>query len=270
MRLLVHPKVCPVCGITHHNASNTLMCYKHYNQMKKYGKIMCANSRTVKDPNEIRIFDDYIEVDTYDMFGNVVATYICDKDKLSYIQQHKWKTTVAKNRYDKEDKRYMVTTIQPGKIFIYYHKEMLGNPDGIVMHKNGNDLDNRVSNLKIVEKTELLYNSRKREEQNIKTSYTKFKGCYYNKNRENGSPWHAEIKVGDERYVSPACKTIEECIYSRRKMEEFFGIKCKQDITLLENAKIQLTYEEKKNIVETLKTKFFGLSPIKNKTIVVD
>ena len=58
-------KVCGrICGNKHHEYRDG-MCNKHYTQFKKYGKCLDNNPRTVWDDNEIRILDNYAEIDTY-------------------------------------------------------------------------------------------------------------------------------------------------------------------------------------------------------------
>ena len=51
-------KICPVCNTLHKNPASD-MCYKHYQQVRKYGKIMCPNSRTVFNMNEVRVLTEW-------------------------------------------------------------------------------------------------------------------------------------------------------------------------------------------------------------------
>lgn len=62
------------------------MCEKHRDQYRRFGKFMDSNQRGVFDPNEIRIKDDYFEIDTYDQYGNITETYICDLEDLSKLE----------------------------------------------------------------------------------------------------------------------------------------------------------------------------------------
>ena len=72
-------KICKVCGKICDNShgsfnGKTGMCRKHNDQLKKYGKTLDTNPRTVWDPNEIRVLGTYAEIDTYTFTGEVLNT----------------------------------------------------------------------------------------------------------------------------------------------------------------------------------------------------
>ena len=117
------------------------MCKKHYLQMKTYGKIINANQRTVFDPNELRVYDNYAEIDTYDSFGGVFKTYKIDLDDIPKLGKCKWRT-IVKTRNGVES--YYLGTGHT----IYFHRLIMGNPNCEIDHLNRNTLDNRKSNLR--------------------------------------------------------------------------------------------------------------------------
>ena len=61
-------------------------CKKHYMQMYHKGKI---TKRTIYDPNEYILHDDYAECITYDKEGNETARIKVDLDKVEELKQFK-------------------------------------------------------------------------------------------------------------------------------------------------------------------------------------
>lgn len=66
------------------------LCNKHYKQMKKYGRLIDNNPRTIYDKNEYHIYDDVTMVDLYNKFGYIVAQAIIDTIDLNKIEDKKW------------------------------------------------------------------------------------------------------------------------------------------------------------------------------------
>ncbi len=61
-------------------------CKKHYMQMYHKGKI---TTRTIYDPNEYILHDDYAECITYDKEGNETARVKVNLDKVEELKQYK-------------------------------------------------------------------------------------------------------------------------------------------------------------------------------------
>lgn len=148
---------CFVCGVESkykkvclRKEFNMYLCDKHYFQKKKYGDFLDCNPRGVFDKNEIRIFNNYIEVDCYDSYGNVKATFLADVDDINIVKKYKWKVT------EKTNKLYVTTMIN--KSPKYYHRMIMKCENLEVDHINGNSLDNRKSNLRLVNRQEQMHN----------------------------------------------------------------------------------------------------------------
>lgn len=162
MRKEIH--YCDVCGISSTEkrvnfikSANKYLCRKHREQFMRYGEFKDSNSRGVFDPNEIRILENYAEIDTYDPYGNVVETYIVDKDEVVKLEKYKWRTVY------KKDKPYLFTGNQY-KEKIYFHRLIMNNPELQVDHINGNTLDNRKENLRIVSIQDNMKNLKKKKD----------------------------------------------------------------------------------------------------------
>lgn len=87
---------CSVCGVSSKikkvnniSAYGAPLCEKHRDQFKKFGEFKDNNPRGVFDPNEIRLKEDYFEIDTYDQYGNIVETFIGDLEDFSKLEKCK-------------------------------------------------------------------------------------------------------------------------------------------------------------------------------------
>ena len=154
---------CVVCGREDRYKANG-MCTKHYDQWYKYGKVLDNNPRNQKDPNEIVIHDDYAEIILYE--GKTcyeVDRALIDLDDIEKVKKYKWCLNKKREKF--------VTT----KDGYFLHTLIMDCPkDKSVMHINGNNLDNRKSNLRILEQTK-----RKRNEVTRKKMSEAKKGKNY-------------------------------------------------------------------------------------------
>lgn len=205
---------------------------------------MCPNSHTVFDMNEVRVLDDYCEIDTYDKFGNVLKTFKFDKEDLPVIYAHKWQC-VTKGKHLKS--YYLVTT--KNKKRIYFHRLIMGEPIGEIDHINIDSTDNRRANLRIATRSQQLRNTRKRK------SVSLYKGVYKNNNRFPAC-WHAELQIDSKRYYSPWYKTEEEAIFARYIMEQRFNAIVNQDEKIRERAISSLSVLQKNKISKCLLNKW--------------
>lgn len=198
---------CKACGkiIGKYGSKKYQLCSKHFKQFEKFGKTLDTNQRTVYDPNEIRTYETYAEIDTYDQYGNVLETYKLDIEDIKYLCGCKWRTTYK----GKAKLPYLVTGHT-----IYFHRLIMGDPNCEIDHINRNSHDNRKINLRFASRQEQMYNT-------LKSNKTGIKGLYYNPNRLN-APWHCEFQNNGKRYYSPQCKTKEEAAYYRYLFESIF------------------------------------------------
>lgn len=95
---------------------------------------------------------------------------------------------------------------------ILAHRLLL-NPkaDELVDHINGNKKDNRLSNLRVCNKSQNAYNSKIRS--NNKSGYT---GVYY---RHDTNKWVAEIKHLNKKIYLGCFANLEDAISSRKEAE---------------------------------------------------
>jgi hypothetical protein len=198
---------CQACGkiIDKYGSIKNQLCSKHFQQFRRFGKTLDSNQRTVNDPNEIRIYKDWAEIDTYDQYGNVLETYKLDLEDLKYINNNKWRTVYkGKNKLP-----YLVTGHT-----IYFHRLIMGNPNCEIDHINRDTHNNQKFNLRFATRQEQMYNT-------LRCNETGIKGIYYNPKRPN-KPWRCEFQNNGKRYYSPQCETKEEAAYYRYLFESIF------------------------------------------------
>lgn len=238
-------RICRVCGKLCDNShgsfnGKTGMCRKHNDQMKKYGKTLDTNPRTVWDANEIRILDTHAEIDTYTFTGEVLNTFKLDIEDVPLLQNHKWRTVFK----GKANSPYLVTGHAGNQMCsqVYFHRLVLGNPNEEVDHINRDSTDNRKANLRISYRTQQLANTR------LRCDNTQgIKGIYYIQ-KNNG--YRAEIQCNHRRVYSPVYETKAEAAYMRYLLEQFFykdiGINNSNEMLSL----IQTLTEEQKNKID--------------------
>lgn len=200
-------KICCICGeksCAHFNGEP--YCKKHYLQMYRHGHIL---NRTIYDGNDYIEHDFYYEIISYDKYGNKNGSILIDKDNLELVKQYKWH--IRKSC----DKLYAIATIPNGTKSnnkkIHLHKLIL-NTKSIVDHINGNSLDNRKSNLRIVTNQQNSFNMRKKR-------FVGIKKMPYKK-----ESYQAYIMKDYKQIYIGTYKTFEEAILARLKKEkELFG-----------------------------------------------
>ena len=87
-------KICKVEGCNN-KVHGKGYCNKHYRQFKRYGEIR----RTLKDPNEIVLHDDYAEIILYDMNRPLRNNNTSGITGVSlYKQTNKWRAYIEYNQ----------------------------------------------------------------------------------------------------------------------------------------------------------------------------
>lgn len=186
---------CEVCGsnigVTDYLNQGKYICSKHQKQIKKYGMI----KRSSKDSNEIRIYDEYAEFDTYNAKCEINGTFKIDLDIVDFIKTHKLHKHDGYACYKKK--------IDDGRVInIRLHRYIMGLEDNanekIVDHINRDRSDDRKCNLRIVT-----------NEQNNRNV-----GMYsHNTSGHKGISWNKDHN-GWEVYIHQYNKKINLSIYT--------------------------------------------------------
>lgn len=208
-------KYCEICGVSskdkivYNNAQfGKCLCQKHLSQLKRFGKVKDANQRGVFDPNEIRSFENFAEIDTYDQYGNVIETYKIDCEDIGIALNYKWRTVY------KGSKPYLVTGNQKSSKE-YFHRLIIGNPaNKEIDHISGDSHDNRKQNLRIVLQCENAINKQKKID-----NTSGIRGISFNKKEQR---WQCDFSYMKHRLYFKKFDRIEQAVYLRYLCEITF------------------------------------------------
>lgn len=141
------PHKCDVCGraLAHKIKSyGYTLCNKHYKQLKKYGKFLDNNPRTLFDKNEFHICGKITYIDLYNRNCEVIAQSVIDTEDLDKVRYTKWK--LSSSGYAMNTPKF--------KGGNKHMSRMILDTDQFVDHINHNTLDNRKENLRVVTKSQ--------------------------------------------------------------------------------------------------------------------
>lgn len=193
---------CTIPGCNNEHKANGL-CTKHYTQMRKFGYI---KERTIMDKNEIVCYDDHAEIILYNKKCEEIARTKIDLDDIDKIKDIKW-------CYSKQSRGEHVHSSNPTAVL---HNFILNHTDKtkVVMHKNGDNLDNRKENLMVV--------SQKEKQQNHKTQSNNksgVPGVWWCKDRFK---WQAQITIDNKTKSLGRFWTFEEAVAARKAAEKIY------------------------------------------------
>ena len=199
---------CCICG---EKAKGTYQgkeyCHKHYMQMYHNQKIL---NYSIYDRNEFVKYDTYAEIILKNKYGEEVARTKIDLDELSRVIQYKWYCHEYENF-----KQYCQGTLDTGEK-IRLHHFILGIQKNtlkgkVVDHINGDSLDNRKSNLRIITQQENLLNMKPQDPmKGIRKYYLK-----------DGTPrYGARITYNYKTISLGTYNTLEEAQQARQKALE--------------------------------------------------
>lgn len=189
--------------------------------------------------NLYEIFDEYtiLRIKYKDEY---VDCYI-DTEDLAFVQEKHWRASHKKNKI------YIVTG-KAGKQdnpLTYLHNYIMHYtpvPQKEVDHIDGNSCNNRKANLRIVSRQENIDNTKVRIDNKIgirgvsQISKTKHYKC--------------DFSYHKKRFYFKDWETIEEAVYNRKIVEEYFGIETLKKNPLAKQYIDKLT-DEKKKLIES-------------------
>lgn len=185
-------KVCDICGRHEKHIIGYYgkkLCNKHYNQIKKYGHVLENSPRTIYDKNEIRVEGEIAYIELYDKSYNVVALAMIDAEDVDKVKYSKWRLNCN---------GYVISTNKFDGKTTFLHRRILNNTNQFVDHINGNVLDNRKQNLRLVTKSQNQMN-------------VNYKGVSKTKNDKH----YAHIKIKGKAINLGVYVDEEEALYAR-------------------------------------------------------
>ncbi|SFG10382.1 HNH endonuclease [Sporolactobacillus nakayamae] len=171
-------------------------CRRHYDQIRKYGKVL--NERNAHNKNQIEFHDDVADLILRNNDGNVVAKALIDIEDIRLVSKYKW--SLKDNGY--------VRTVIKGKT-VYLHRLLTAAKSGDeIDHINLNKLDNRKKNLRFCT-----------HEQNCWNRFSVNHGVSKLK-RNLRKPFIATITVRGKSIWLGYYATLHEATVARAKAEE--------------------------------------------------
>lgn len=194
-----YPPTCSVEGCSNPHLANGL-CQKHYSQVYDHGSVQL---RTSRDYNEILYTKDFAEIVLYNAQNKECGRTKVDVEDIPKLEHLKWHLsqstrglTVANNN-------------KVGKL----HTFIMSPPkDSVILHINGDGLDNRKSNLKIASKSE--QQQKAPLQSNNKSGH---KGVWFCKDRNK---WQAQITINHKTKSLGRFNTFEEAVIAREHAEQ--------------------------------------------------
>jgi hypothetical protein len=182
---------CDICGRELNKKIKShgyVLCNKHYKQLKKYGKFLDNNPRTISDRNGYIICGEFTLIELYDKNCNIIAYAIIDTEDLDKVKYTKWKLSSS---------GYAMNTPKFKGGNKHMSRVILGTDD-FVDHINHNTLDNRKRNLRAV--------TRSQNQMNVD-----YKGVT---NRKDGK-FYAHIKMNQKMINLGVYVFEEEALFAR-------------------------------------------------------
>lgn len=168
-------------------------------------------------------------------------TFYIDTEDYEKVSARRWRTQHKKQKvYAISGNTHSVEGAVYLHNFIMNYKYKKGYE---VDHINGNEKDNRKSNLRIVTRLENIQNMNAKN-----TNKLGIRGITYNPN------WHlyvVDFSFNKKRFYFPHWKTLEEAVYCRKFAEEYFGLETlNRNVIAQEHLTLpQAKQDEIKNIV---------------------
>lgn len=193
------------------NVNGKPYCSKHRSQMMRHGKIL---EETIYDRNKIIIKDDYAII-IVKIKEEIIEALISLED-VDLVKEYKWHGS-------KHSNGYYIATGGTTTERTYLHTLIMGDSKKgyDIDHINGNTLDNRRCNLRIIPHSD---NSNNRGYQS--NNKLKHKNIFYDKSRNK---YTVQIKYKNETFRK-RYNTLEEAIENRNKIYKLWNIPCEREI----------------------------------------
>lgn len=186
---------CCICGrslFRKIKSNECVYCNKHYRQIKKYGRHLDNNPRTILDRNEITIKGNIAYIQLYDKYAEPTTTTIIDVEDVPRVRYIKWKLSTS--GYVMNTPKFKGSNQHLSRVIL--------DTNEFVDHINHNPLDNRKQNLRIVTKSQNQMN-------------VNYKGI-----SKQGNKWYAHIKINQKMLNLGTYVDEEEALYARWHAEQ--------------------------------------------------
>lgn len=212
---LLNDRKCSICGSTHKVTNylnqGVLLCQRHQRQLREKGNI----KRTINDSNEVRLFNDYLEFDTYDIKANVNGTFTADLDMKDFIKNHKlYKHKDGYACYKFKDENGKLKNMRFHRYVMGVHLEK--ENQSIIDHIDRNKSNNRRKNLRIATPKDNIVNRGM-----LTTNTSGHKGISWDKRKDK---WEAYIHKNNRKISLGMYSDFDKAVQVREVAEIiYFG-----------------------------------------------
>jgi hypothetical protein len=234
--------VCDVCGRKINKKiclRGYTLCSKHMHQLYKYGKFLDNIQRTNSDLNDYTI-DRNEQTACFNMYNQknlFTKSFIIDLEDIEKVKYHKWR--LGNNSYPITGLPAKKTVRTVGHVILGLDSRDTGS---VIDHINGNTLDNRKSNLRIITQQQNLLNKGR-----AKNTKSPFKGVYKDKSRNQ---WASEISLNGIKVHFTRQDDLKVAAYQRYIAESvlFKEFSRKEELDKIKKYTENLPKQEKEKI----------------------
>lgn len=210
--------------------------------------VFCSNignhSGVQTSTNAWTLYDTYAVCNV--MFHGSIVSFYVDSSDYDMARAYVWRISQKRQKY------YVVSGSNKKGTMIYLHTLILGGcPNGMeVDHIDGNSLNNRRSNLRIVSRQQNVDNQRATRIDN----QIGIRGIAYAKREKK---YRVDFNYHGKRFYTRSWDTLEQAVWCRRCFEEYFDIPAIKNNPLAEQY-YTLDDESKKEIEAYVLGKILG------------
>lgn len=197
--------MCKVIGCKCTDIRAKEYCSRHYNQIRKYGRI---SDRINKGEHEFIIKEDYAIMILYDKYDMKISETFIDIEDIDRVKQYSWglNTQGRHTHYCKSN--------NVGQL----HRFLLNVTDSnlVVDHINHNGLDNRKCNLRICTNQQNICNCKI-----PKNNKSGCKGVYWSQDKQK---WTVQVTINNKTKYIGRYDNLEDAINARREASrKYYG-----------------------------------------------
>ena len=197
--------MCKVIGCKCTDIRAKEYCSRHYNQIRKYGRI---SDRINKGEHEFIIKEDYAIMILYDKYDMKISETFIDIEDIDRVKQYSWglNTQGRHTHYCKSN------NVGP------LHRFLLNvtNSNLVVDHINHNGLDNRKCNLRICTNQQNICNCKI-----PKNNKSGCKGVYWSQDKQK---WTVQVTTNNKTTYIGRYDNLEDAIKARKEASrKYYG-----------------------------------------------
>ena len=214
-----HCEVCGVCSsdkvVCFRSRYDQVLCNKHYEQLRKRGRIMDVSPFGVKDRNRYQTYGDVTVIEITDNHQNPICETRIDTCYADTILARKWRITYKNGHLYIAAKALQEEKSKQITLHRYVARLAGWDIDGKeIDHINGDTMDNTVGNLRLA--------TRHDQVSNIAPRYSNKYGIRGISFDKRYNKYVVDFKLDNRRLYFKPVKTLSEAVYIRHLAEQYY------------------------------------------------